>query len=149
MVDRMAELGSPATAPPRVVHLWGIAIVLRAESADGAMFLKRSARIFAQEAAVTGLLADVTPDLVTRVAAVEPDEGWLLMYDHGAQALGDGPPERWRVGRRPTRHDPAGMDGTDRGPCPGRRTRAPHRRPGRRRRDFRSRGRLRVTALAR
>jgi hypothetical protein len=98
MLERMAELGSPATAPPRVVHLWGIAIVLRAESAAGSMFLKRSARIFVQEAAVTGLLAEATPDLVTHVAAVEPDEGWLLMYDHGGKALGERPPEAWTVG---------------------------------------------------
>ena len=98
MLERMAELGCPATAPPRVVHLWGIAIVLRAESAAGSMFLKRSARIFAQEAAVTGLLAEATPDLVTHVAAVEPDEGWLLMYDHGGRALGERPPEAWTVG---------------------------------------------------
>lgn len=98
MTARMASLGFPATAPPRVIYLWGISIVLRAESAAGAMFLKCSAPIFDQEAAVTAVLAQVTPDLVTRVAAVEPDEGWLLMYDHGGVELGEGPPDRWAVG---------------------------------------------------
>lgn len=98
MADRMAALGSPATAPPRVVYLWGISIVLRAESAAGAMYLKCSAPVFGREAAVTGVLAQVTPELVTRVAAVEPDEGWLLMYDHGGVLLGEGPPEGWTVG---------------------------------------------------
>ena len=34
----------------------------------GSMFLKRSTPVFAQEAVVTGLLAEATPDLVTRVA---------------------------------------------------------------------------------
>jgi hypothetical protein len=98
MTDRMAGLGSMATASPRVVYLWGISIVLRAESAAGPMYLKCSAPIFNQEARVTELLAQVTPDLVTRVAGVEPDEGWLLMYDHGGRQLGEGPPERWTVG---------------------------------------------------
>lgn len=98
MVDRMSELGSPATDPPRIVHQWGIAIVLRAELAAGSMFLKSSARVFTQEAAVTGLLAQRTPDLVTHVAAVEPNEGWLLMYDHGPTALGERPPAEWAIG---------------------------------------------------
>lgn len=98
MVDRMAALGSPATAPPSVVYLWGISIVLRAESAAGAMYLKCSAPVFGREAAVTEVLAQVTPELVTRVAAVEPKEGWLLMYDHGGVLLGEGPPEGWPAG---------------------------------------------------
>jgi hypothetical protein len=98
MTDRMGELGAPASEPPRVVYLWGIAIVLRAPSPAGAMFLKCSAPVFGQEAAVTGALAEATPVLVTRVAAVEPDEGWLLMYDHGERSLGERPPEGWAVG---------------------------------------------------
>ena len=98
MTARMEELGCAPTEPPRTVYLWGIAIVLRAESAAGAMFLKRSASVFGQEAAVTGLLAEATPDLVTRVAAVEPDEGWLLMYDHGDRKLGERPQDAWAVG---------------------------------------------------
>jgi hypothetical protein len=73
-------------------------VVLRAESAAGPMYLKCSAPIFGEEARVTGVLANVSPDLVTRVAAVEPDEGWLLMYDHGGRQLGDAAPERWGVG---------------------------------------------------
>jgi phosphotransferase family enzyme len=62
------------------------------------MFLKCSAPVFGQEARVTGRLAEVTPDLVTRVAAVEPDAGWLLMYDHGRQELGERPEADWGVG---------------------------------------------------
>jgi hypothetical protein len=98
MLDRMADLGSPATGPPRVVYLWGISMVLKAESAAGPMFLKCSAPIFGQEARVTGLLAEATPDLVTRVAAVEPEAGWLLMYDHGRQELGERAQADWGVG---------------------------------------------------
>ena len=44
------------------------------------------------------LLAEATPDVVTRVAAVEPDQNWLLMFDHGEATLGDGPPEAWAPG---------------------------------------------------
>lgn len=95
MTDRMADVGRPATAGPRVVYLWGISMVLRTESVAGSMFLKCSAPLFHQEAAVTGLLAEVTPELVTRVAAVEPDEGWLLMYDHGDAVLGERPQDAW------------------------------------------------------
>ncbi len=98
MTARMTALGRPATTPPRVVYLWGISIVLRAESAAGAMYLKASAPIFRHEAAVTAALAEATPGLVTRVAAVEPEEGWLLMDDHGQVHLGDAEQERWVLG---------------------------------------------------
>jgi Phosphotransferase enzyme family len=98
MTDRMVEFGLAPTAPPRVIYVWGIAIVLRAESAVGAVFLKRSAPVFSQEAVVTGILAEATPDLVTRVAAVEPDEGWLLMHDHGDRVLGNRPQDEWAAG---------------------------------------------------
>lgn len=98
MTDQMVALGRPATSPPRVAYLWGISIVLRAESAAGPMYLKASTPIFGHEAAVTAALAEATPDVVTRVAAVQPDEGWLLMGDHGDAHLGDGPPERWALG---------------------------------------------------
>ena len=98
MVEQMAELRAPAFEPPRIVYLWGISAVLRAPSALGPMFLKCSAPIFGQEAVVTAALAAATPDLVTRVAAIEPDQDWLLMYDHGERSLGDEPPETWGPG---------------------------------------------------
>ncbi len=98
MVERMAELRAPAFEAPRIVYLWGISVVLRAPSSLGPMFLKCSGPVFAREAAVTAVLAGGTPDLVTRVAAIEPDKGWLLMHDHGDRTLGDAPPETWAPG---------------------------------------------------
>ncbi len=94
----MAESRAPAFEPPRIVYLWGISMVLRAPSALGPFYLKCSAPLFHREAAVTAVLAAATPDVVTRVAAVEPDENWLLMFDHGDATLGDGPPETWTSG---------------------------------------------------
>ena len=47
---------------------------------------------------MTAVLAEATPDLVTRVAAIEPDANWLLMFDHGDATLGDGPPGSWAPG---------------------------------------------------
>ncbi len=99
MVERMAELHAPAFEAPRVVYLWGISAVLRAPSALGPMFFKCSASpIFEREATVTAALSEATPELVTRVAAIEPRENWLLMYDHGERTLGDDPPETWGTG---------------------------------------------------
>jgi hypothetical protein len=62
------------------------------------MYLKCSVPVFGREAEVTAKLAEVTPELVSRVADVQPDEGWLLMYDHGDRRLGDAPPEGWVAG---------------------------------------------------
>ncbi|MDO8485837.1 MAG: phosphotransferase, partial [Candidatus Limnocylindrales bacterium] len=98
MVDRMAELGRPASEPPTLGYGWGISMILRAPTANGAMFLKCCSLLFRHEAALTAFLADATPDLVTRVAAIEPDEGWLLMHDHGDRVLGKAPPSGWATG---------------------------------------------------
>ena len=115
MVDRMAELRAPAFEPPRIVYLWGISIVLRAPSALGPMYLKCSAPLFHREAAVTAVLAEATPDLVTRVAAIEPDANWLLMFDHGDATLGDGPPGSWAPGLDALATHPAGLGRSGRG----------------------------------
>lgn len=98
MTDQMASLGRPSTSAPRIEYLWAISMILRAESAAGPMYLKASVPVFRHEARVTAEIAELTPELVTRVAAIEPDEGWLLMDDHGDVQLGDGPPERWVLG---------------------------------------------------
>jgi hypothetical protein len=98
MRERMSALGTPPDGPTRIVHLWGISIVLRTPSPGGAMYLKCAAPIFRHEAAVTGRIAEVTPGQVVRVAAVEPAEGWLLMHDLGGRTLGRGAPTTWASG---------------------------------------------------
>ncbi len=98
MVATMTDLGAPPTAPPRVSYMWALSAVLRAPSAYGSFFLKCSPPMFRTEAAVTAALARVTPELVTPVAAIEPDEGWLLMRDLGEAMLGDRPPADWGSG---------------------------------------------------
>ena len=98
MVERLEALGIPSLAPPRLVYGWGISMVLRAPTAAGDLYLKATSAIFAREAVLTEALARVTPDLVTRVAAIEPDEGWLLMYDLAGPPLGDTPEAGWSAG---------------------------------------------------
>jgi hypothetical protein len=98
MTARLSDLGNPVLEPPRPVYTWGISMVLRAPTAVGPVFLKCSAPHFGREAALTGLLAGVTPDLVTNVIDVDVEENWLLMRDHGDHALGDDPAEAWGPG---------------------------------------------------
>jgi hypothetical protein len=61
MRERMSALGTPPDGPTRIVHLWGISIVLRTPSSAGAMYLKCGAPIFRHEAAVTGRIAGRRP----------------------------------------------------------------------------------------
>jgi hypothetical protein len=98
MVRRMADAGFREPQPPRVRHLWGLSIVLSAESRDGTAFLKCSSGLFRKEAVLTKALDDQSTGLVPSVLAVEPDAGWLLMRDFGDQLLGDEPEHRWTVG---------------------------------------------------
>jgi hypothetical protein len=98
MVERMAALGHPPSEPPSIVYVWGISFVLRAPSPAGAMYFKCPAPVFHQEAVLTQAISRAVPDLVVRVAAIEPGEGWLLMHDLGGPRLGDAPPETWGSG---------------------------------------------------
>jgi hypothetical protein len=98
MVERMAAIGRPPTALPRLHYMWALSAVLRAEAADGTLYLKSSPEIFRDEGPVTARLGTRAPGLVTSVVAVEPVEAWTLMDDLGGEAIGDEPPERWRDG---------------------------------------------------
>jgi hypothetical protein len=98
MVERLAEAGIPATALPRIHYMWGLSVVLRAETAAGPVYLKCPAAVFHQEAALTRALAHRVPGLVPDVMAIEPTEGWLLMRDLGQRFLGDEPAAQWARG---------------------------------------------------
>jgi hypothetical protein len=98
MVTRMKDAGYRAPQRPRVRHLWGLSIVLSAESQDGTAFLKCSTGLFRHEAVLTQALADYSPGTVPTVLAVEPDLGWLLMRDFGNRLLGDEPETLWTAG---------------------------------------------------
>jgi hypothetical protein len=114
MTETMAALGRPATEPPELRYLWTISAVLRAPTKDGTMFLKSCAPLFHAEPGLTALIAGRSPAETVAVAAVEPDEGWLLMDDHGGRDLGDQPVETWSSGltafgvvQRAWREDPS------------------------------------------
>src|SRR5262249_13631863 len=57
--------------------------VLRAPTAEGAVFLKVNAPGFAHEAAVVSLLAPLAPALLPELLAVDLDRGWMLLADAG------------------------------------------------------------------
>ena len=93
----MAADGRPVVGAPRLHQLWGLSVVLRCSSTDGDAFLKCSADIFRHEAA-TQALAEVMPELLPEVIAVDTDWGWLLMRDLGAAGLGDQDLSLWHHG---------------------------------------------------
>lgn len=95
MYEEMARAGLPTTVPPRIHYMSALSAVLRAESAGSAFYLKCSALVFRTEAVLTAALAAVTPDLVTPVLTLEPEEGWLLMRDFGSQLIGQQPVAEW------------------------------------------------------
>lgn len=98
MIARLDALGIGILAPPRLEYTWGISMVLRAPTSAGDVYLKATSPVFAREAVLTARLAEATPELVTPVLAIEPDEGWLLMSDLGGEPLGDLPDDRWEPG---------------------------------------------------
>jgi aminoglycoside/choline kinase family phosphotransferase len=100
MIAQLEIAGRPVRSGPKLFHLWGPSIVLRADTASGAAYLKCSMDLFRHEAVVTQALARSMPGLVPDVLAVEPEQGWLLMADMGGRPLGELPPTGWAVALR-------------------------------------------------
>jgi hypothetical protein len=98
MVEQMAAVGRPAVGAPRQHQLWGLSVVLRAPSADGAVFFKCTIDLFRREAALTQALARLMPDAMPEVLAVDELQGWLLMRDLGAPELGEQEESLWYQG---------------------------------------------------
>ncbi len=95
MTHRMAEIGRPLQGPPRLHAIWSISAILRAPTADGAVFLKSCAPVFQREPLVTTAIAERSPAATVRVLATEPTEGWLLLADFGGRILDGTPREGW------------------------------------------------------
>jgi hypothetical protein len=98
MLEQMAADGRPAIDAPRQHQLWGASVVLQAASADGNVFFKCSPELFRHEAVVTQALAQLMPERLPEVIAVDSVEGWLLMRDFRATELGDQDQSLWDEG---------------------------------------------------
>ena len=98
MIDQLAADGRPVSGMPRQHQLWDVSVVLRASTAGGDVFFKCSPEIFRHEAVATRALAELTPDLVPEVVAVDRARGWMLMRDFSAAELGEQDPSLWHHG---------------------------------------------------
>jgi hypothetical protein len=74
--------------------------VLRAPTAGGPVYFKASAPVLAYEPALTSYLAQLRPDILPELLAVDLQRGWMLMRDSGtplrAFIKAEGSLERWR-----------------------------------------------------
>ncbi len=98
MREQMIAAGYLDPEVPRIHHLWGISVVLSADSRTGNAFLKCSSDRFRHEGRMTQALADRCREYLPDVLAIEPDRGWLLMRDLDAPLLGDQPESTWQLG---------------------------------------------------
>jgi Phosphotransferase enzyme family len=81
--------------PPRLHEQWALSSVLRASTAEGAVYFKAAFSLFHHEPTVTAALAREHPGRVPDVLAVEPEQGWFLMRELQGDALGELDRARW------------------------------------------------------
>ena len=99
MVEQVAADGGAIVDAPRQHQFWNLSVILRARSAQGEdFFFKCSAEAFRHEAVATRSLAVLMPDRLPEVIAVDAAQGWMLMRDLGAVALGDQDESLWHEG---------------------------------------------------
>ncbi len=97
MLRQLELAGTPAVAEPTLTQLWTLSAMLRAETSNGAVFLKACARVFDIEPATTLALHHAVPGTVPAVIATDLAEGWLLMRDAGGTFVGEQPLEVWQA----------------------------------------------------
>src|SRR5829696_9220440 len=95
MGRQLEAAGTPAVTEPTIEQLWPISAMLRADTTDGAAFMKACAWIFDVEPAATAALHRAVPGAVPEVIGTDTAEGWLLMRDTGGVHVGDQPPDTW------------------------------------------------------
>ena len=83
---------------PQIHQVWGISVVLSADSATGTTYLKCSGDRFLTEPRVTRALAEHSPTLLPQVLAIEAGRGWMLMRDMKGKPLGEQPQTMWGQG---------------------------------------------------
>ncbi|MFI7606363.1 phosphotransferase [Micromonospora sp. NPDC049366] len=83
--ETLAERGAGRTGPVAQIRHWTTSTVLRAPTTDGAVFLKASLPVLADEPRVIAELARSWPRAVPEVLADSPRRGWWLSADFGAQ----------------------------------------------------------------
>lgn len=98
MLESLAAAGWEPIGTPEQHYLWSLTSILRCPTTAGDTYLKATSPLFAQEVAMTQLLATRTPGLTPAVLATEPGRGWLLMADHGGRPLDEEPQTSWPLG---------------------------------------------------
>ena len=95
--ERWIRAHAEVTGPIETTHEQAWSTVRRVPTADGTWWWKAPDGL--AEAPLTAFLAELRPDAVTDVVAIEPDHGWLLLRDAGTRLreLLDGDPDlgRW------------------------------------------------------
>jgi len=83
--DALAEHGRSTIAPIEQISSWCISSILRAETEDGRVYFKATARLplFVNEGIVTRALAVMLPRRVPAPISVDPDRRWMLLDDFG------------------------------------------------------------------
>ncbi|WP_405218837.1 hypothetical protein [Agrococcus sp. Ld7] len=83
-LDAVLEpLGRRRSGPVEPFRLWSISAVVRVPTAGGTLWCKAPCSHFRAEARIHTAVAGMLPDLVPRLVAVEPTEGWVLMEQLG------------------------------------------------------------------
>ena len=87
---QLARLGTARSAPIEQIAArpWGA--VLRVSTTNGQLYYKVPASVFGFEPRLAKKLAQLVPEAVPGVLAIDQQRGWLLMQDGGA-TLRDGP----------------------------------------------------------
>ena len=80
---RVEERRGRVSGPIEQPHVRWWSTVLRVPTSAGVLWFKANHPISAYEAAVVEVLADIRPDLVPGLVAVDLDKGWMLMADGG------------------------------------------------------------------
>ena len=93
MSERLAGLNRPPTGAVQQFRNLGISSLLRVPTQAGLVYLKATAKLplFVNEAALMTRLAEKFPCQIPSPLAIEPEKGWMLLDDFGADLRTNNP----------------------------------------------------------
>lgn len=96
MTETLTGLGRVPSGAVQQFRNLGISSLLRVPTAAGLVYCKATAKLplFVNEAVLMGLLAERFPGQIPMPLAIEPEKGWILLDDFGADLREEKAPER-------------------------------------------------------
>ncbi len=100
LTQELARLGRTPVGEPEQIKHWSLSAVLRQRTVGGVVYIKAVQGHFIAEPRITAKLAELFPEYVPQVLALDAQRGWLLLEPLRGDSVNNAPHRVWCEARR-------------------------------------------------